>query len=149
MRTPGTSVTLAAGAATLAIPVADAAAAALKAAPKAKTKVATGTKSFTGQPGSAGRWGEVEVTIVVKKTTTTNLTTRKKTVTRRITSVTVPSYPDHTNRSIFINQQALPMLVQETLQAQSTGIQMVSGATDTSYGFQSSLQSAILAAKAW
>ena len=147
------TLTLAAGAATLAIPVADAAAAALKPAattvPKAKTKVTTATRSFTGQAGSADRWGDVEVTIVVKKTTTTNLTTKKKTVARRITSVTVPVYPDHTDRSVFINQQALPTLVQETLQAQSTGVQMVSGATDTSYGFQESLQSAILAAKAW
>lgn len=147
------TLTLAAGAATLAIPVADATAAALKPAAttagKAKTKVTTSTRSFTGQSGSAGRWGDIEVTIVVKKTTTTNLTTRRKTVARRITSATVPVYPNHTDRSIFINQQALPMLVQETLQAQSTGIQLVSGATDTSYGFQESLQSAILAAKAW
>jgi uncharacterized protein with FMN-binding domain len=145
-----TTLTLAAGAATLAVPVADAtAAAAHPAAPAAKTKVTTATRSFTGQPGSAGRWGDVEVTIVVKKTTTTNLTTKKKTVARKITAVKVPAYPDHTDRSIFINQQALPLLVQETLQAQSTGIQLVSGATDTSEGYQESLQSAILAARAW
>ena len=153
MYAPRKTLTIAAGAATLAIPAADATAAALTpaatTATKAKTKVTTASKSFTGQAGSAGRWGDVEVTIVVKKTTTTNLTTKKKTVTRRITSATVPVYPNHTDRSIFINQQALPMLIQETLQAQSTGIQMISGATDTSYGFQSSLQSAILAAKAW
>lgn len=146
------TLTLAAGAATLAIPVADGTAAALQpttATAKAKTKVTTATRSFTGQAGSADRWGDVEVTIVVKKTTTTNLTTRKKTVARKMTSVTVPVYPNHTDRSIFINQQALPTLIEETLQAQSTGIQMVSGATDTSDAFQESLQSAILAAKAW
>ena len=61
----------------------------------------------------------------------------------------MPVSPNHTDRSIFINQQALPYLIQETLQAQSTGINMISGATDTSYAFQSSLQAAILAARAW
>ncbi len=58
-------------------------------------------------------------------------------------------FPNHTDRSIFINEQALPLLVQETLKAQSTGIDLVSGATDTSYAFQDSLQSAILAARRW
>ena len=61
----------------------------------------------------------------------------------------VPVYPDHTDRSIFINQQALPLLIQETIQAQSSAIDMVSGATDTSQAFQQSLQSAILKARAW
>ena len=112
-----------------------------------KKKVVTVSKSFTGTPGSADRWGEVQVTIVVRKTTTTVLKTKKQTVTRRITSVTVPVYPDHTGRSVFINQQALPILIQETLQAQSTGIDMVSCATYTSQGYVESLQSAIDAAK--
>jgi uncharacterized protein with FMN-binding domain len=114
-----------------------------------KKKVVTATKSFTGTAGNADRWGDVIVTITVKKTTTTVIKTKKKTVTRKITKVTVPEYPNHTDRSIFINQQALPILVQETLQAQSTSIDLVSGATDTSYGFGSSLQSAILHAKSW
>ena len=113
-----------------------------------KKKVVTVTKSFTGTLGQADRWGNVEVTIVVKKTTTTVLKTKKSTVTRRITAVKVPVFPDHTDRSIFINQQAIPMLVQETLQAQSTQINLIGGATATSYGFAQSLQSAILKAKA-
>jgi uncharacterized protein with FMN-binding domain len=115
----------------------------------AKKKVVTATKSFTGTAGSADRWGDVQVTIVVRKTTTTNLTTKKKTVARKILSVKVPEYPNHTDRSVFINQQALPLLIQETIKAQSSGIDLISGATDTSQGFEQSLQSAILAAKAW
>jgi uncharacterized protein with FMN-binding domain len=115
----------------------------------AKVKLVTATKSFTGAYGSAGRWGDLEVTIVVKKTTTTNLTTKKKTVKRKITSVSVPVYPNHTNRSIYINQQALPLLVQETIQAQSASVDMISRATDTSDAFQQSLQSAVLKAKGW
>ena len=134
-------------AATLALPAVNALAATPKTTPK--KKVVNKWKSFTGVLGSADRWGDVQVTIVVKKTTTTNLTTKKKTVKRRITGVKVPVYPDHTGRSVFISEQALPYLIQETIQAQSTAIDLVSGATYTSEGYASSLQSAILKARAW
>ena len=136
------------GATALALPNVNAWAAASAQTSTAKTKVVTTKKSFTGAAGTADRWGDVQVTIVVKKTTTTNLKTKKKTVKRRITAVSVPVYPNHTDRSVFINQQALPLLIQETIKAQSTGIDLVSGATDTSDGFVQSLQSAILKAKA-
>ena len=134
------------GATALALPNANALAA-INTTPK--TKIVTATRSFTGTAGRADRWGDVQVTIVVKKTTTTNLKTKKKTVTRRFTSVKVPVYPDHTDRSVFINQNALPTLIQEAIQAQSAHIYIVSGATNTSDGFAQSLQSAILQEKAW
>ena len=106
---------------TLALPTTNAWAA--TPAPKATTpkkRVVVATRTFTGTAGFAGRWGDVQVTIVVKKTTTTNLATKKMTVKRKITSVKVPVYPDHTDRSVFINQQALPYLIQETIRAQSS-----------------------------
>jgi hypothetical protein len=83
----------------------------------------------------------------VEKTTTT-VGTRKK-VTRKITSVTVPVYPNHTDRSVFISQQAIPLLTQEvlTMMQLNPNIQLVGGATATSYAFAQSLQAAILAAK--
>jgi uncharacterized protein with FMN-binding domain len=137
------------GATALALPNATAWAAATSPKTTPRTKVVTTTKSFTGAAGQADRWGYVQVTIVVKKTTTTNLKTRKKTVTRKFTSVKVPVYPDHTDRSVFINQNALPTLIQEAIQAQSAHIYIVSGATNTSDGFAQSLQSAILQARAW
>jgi uncharacterized protein with FMN-binding domain len=148
------AITVVLGTATLALPGVNAwgAAATQKAtaqATKAKVKVVTTRKSFTGTPGFAGRWGDVQVTVVVRKTTTTNLTTKKKTVKRRITSVTVPVYPDHTDRSVFISERALPTLVAETIQRQSAAIDLVSGATDTSEGYVQSLQAAILAERAW
>ena len=135
------------GAAALALPNVNAWAAATT--QTAKTKVVTATRSFTGTAAQADRWGDVQVTIVVKKTTTTNLTTGKKTVKRKITAARTPVYPNHTDRSVFINQRALPILIRETIQTQSSGVDMVSGATDTSSAFQQSLQSAILKAKAW
>ena len=135
------------GATALALPTVNAVAATAATTPKAK--VVTATRSFTGGLGQADRWGDVQVTIVVRRTATTNRATRRTTVSRRITAVKVPVYPDHTDRSVFINQQALPALISETIQAQSTSIQFVSGATDTSQGFDESLQAAILKAKAW
>jgi uncharacterized protein with FMN-binding domain len=42
-----------------------------------------------------------------------------------------------------INQQAVPILRSEALQAQSANIQLVSGASDVSGAFVQSLQSAI------
>ncbi len=133
----------------LALPSVDAWAAANQTVAKTvvKKKVVVVSKSFAGTAAQADRWGNVQVTIVVKKTTTTIGT--KKTVKRKITAVTVPMYPNHTDRSIYINQNALPVLVQETLQAQSTAINMVSGATNTSDAFDQSLQAAIISAKAW
>lgn len=124
----------------LALPIADA-----TAATRATTKKIVVSKRFSGSVASVDRWGSLQVTIVVRKTTT--ITGTKKKVTRRITAVSVPTYPNHTDRSVFINQNALPTLKAETLRAQSANINMVSGATDTSYGFAQSLQAAILKAK--
>ncbi|HEY2073727.1 MAG TPA: hypothetical protein VGG88_09145 [Gaiellaceae bacterium] len=119
------------------------AAATLAATPK---KVVTTKKTVTGPQAVADRWGYVEVTLVVKKTTTT-IGTHKK-VTRKITGVNVPVFPNHTDRSIFINDQAIPWLKQEVLQAQfNPNIQIIGGATATSYAFGQSLQAALLAAK--
>ena len=133
------SITAAVGAVVIALPVANAAAA-------AKKKVITSTKTVTGPQAVADRWGYIQITLVVKKTTTI-VGTHKK-VTRKITNVGVPVYPNHTDRSVFINEQALPYLTQEVLQAQfNPNISMISGATATSFAFEQSLQAAILQAE--
>lgn len=112
----------------------------------AAKKTVTVTKTVAGPQAIADRWGYVEVTLVVKKTTTT-VGTHKK-ITRKITAVSVPVFPNHTDRSIFINQQAIPWLKQEVLQAQfNPNINMVGGATATSYAFGQSLQAALILAK--
>jgi uncharacterized protein with FMN-binding domain len=127
-------------AAVLSLPVVDA-----TAAVRAASKKVVVTKSFSGSTVSVDRWGDLRVAITVRKTTT--ITGSKRKVTRRITAVSVPVYPSHTDRSVFINQQAIPLLRSETLRAQSANIDFVSGATDTSDAFVQSLQSAILKAK--
>ncbi len=128
-------------AAALALPVVDASAATTKAAAR---KIVV-TKRFSGSVVSVDRWGNLQVTIVVRKTTT--ITGTKKKVTRKLTAIAVPLYPNHTDRSVFINENALPTLKSEALRAQRADIDMVSGATDTSEAFARSLQAAILKAR--
>jgi uncharacterized protein with FMN-binding domain len=134
------SITVLLSVAALSLPIVDA-----TAASRATTRKIVVSKRFTGSVTSVDRWGNLQVTIVVRKTTTTTGT--KKKVTRKITAVSVPTYPNHTDRSIYINQTALPILKSEALRAQSASINMVSGATDTSDAFAQSLQAAILKAK--
>jgi uncharacterized protein with FMN-binding domain len=61
----------------------------------------------------------------------------------KITDVAVIQYPNGNGRDQEINATALPILVQETISAQSAQIDMVSGATITSGGYLTSLQSAL------
>jgi uncharacterized protein with FMN-binding domain len=62
----------------------------------------------------------------------------------KILNVGMASIDDGGNpRSESIDQQAIPILEQEALQAQGAGIQGVSGASYTSAGFTQSLQSAL------
>ena len=52
-------------------------------------------------------------------------------------------YPNDRRTSQEINAQVMPWLKQEAIQAQSANIDIISGATLTSEGFQMSLQSAL------
>lgn len=112
-----------------------------------RKRVSTVTKSFTGSPGNAGRYGEVQITIVIEKTATT--IGKKTTVKRRMVAIRIPVYPNHTDRSIRISQQALPILAQEALHAQSAKVDILSGATYTSQGFVGSLSDALTRARGW
>jgi uncharacterized protein with FMN-binding domain len=109
------------------------------------TKRKVVTRKFTGSTFEADRYGALQVTIVVRKTTVKR--NGRASVTRKITSIGVPVYPNETGRSVFISQNALPILRSEALRAQSARIDLVSGATYTSEAFASSLQSAILKAR--
>jgi uncharacterized protein with FMN-binding domain len=131
----------------LALTVTSAAASAATTAKAAPKKVIVANKSFTGATAQADRWGNLQVTILVRKTTT--IAGGKTTVKRQITSIKVPVYPDHTNRSVYISNNSLPTLIQEAVKAQSAHIYIVSGATYTSDAFAYSLQAAITKDKAW
>jgi uncharacterized protein with FMN-binding domain len=63
---------------------------------------------------------------------------------KKISKVTIATLSDGGNyRSQSIDQQSIPMLEQQALQAQSAQIQGVSGASYTSAGFAQSLQGAL------
>jgi uncharacterized protein with FMN-binding domain len=65
----------------------------------------------------------------------------------KLTNVQFLQWPNDRSRSVRINQQALPWLVQEAIQAQSGNVNAISGATDSSVAFTQSLQSALSAAQ--
>ncbi len=61
----------------------------------------------------------------------------------RITDVVFLDYPSDRKTSQEINTQAMPLLKQEAIQAQSANVDIVSGATQTSLAFMKSLQAAL------
>lgn len=65
----------------------------------------------------------------------------------KLTDVQFLQYPIDRDESNQINQQAMPMLKQEAIQAQSATVAIVSGATDSSQAFMQSLASALSQAK--
>jgi uncharacterized protein with FMN-binding domain len=89
----------------------------------------SGTTATVTGDSTDTRWGPVQVQITVAG--------------GKITDVKVVDYPNGNGRDQQINARALPILVQETLNAQSAHIDMVSGATVTSEGYLGSLQSAL------
>ena len=96
---------------------------------KSSTAASTGvTGTFDGNTAST-RWGPVQVRIVVKD--------------GKIIDASALKSPDGDRRSQSISNQAIPYLVQETLAAQSAQISGVSGASYTSNGWFTSLQSAL------
>ncbi|WP_182899297.1 FMN-binding protein [Microbispora sp. H10830] len=102
------------------------------------------TGSWTGQGATAGvtnggqtltgdsadtRWGPVQVAIVISG--------------GKMAGIKVLDAPANNHRDIRINNEALPILNEEALTAQSAQIDTVSGATYTSEGYIRSLQSAL------
>lgn len=65
----------------------------------------------------------------------------------KVSDVRFLDYPSDRGTSVMINQQAMPYLRQEAIQAQSAPVDIVSGATDSSGAFNQSLASALHQAK--
>lgn len=66
----------------------------------------------------------------------------------KITDVEFLQYPNDRPNSVQINTQAMPLLKQEAIQAQSAQVDGVTGATDTSQAFVQSLTAALTKAQA-
>jgi uncharacterized protein with FMN-binding domain len=114
----------------------------------AAAALGTGAFTFAASPSGAARtaaslagdgtfsgrreyayYGFVRVQAVVKNGT--------------LTDVKVLEYPNDNGRSHYINSVALPYLIQEAVDAQSSRVDVISGATFTSVAFTKSLQEAL------
>jgi uncharacterized protein with FMN-binding domain len=84
--------------------------------------------TFTG-PEVDAFYGLVQVKVVVQN--------------GKISDVQVPEYPTDRRTSQMINQQAVPWLQQEAMQAQNANVDIITGATLTSQAFAQSLQTAL------
>ncbi|MGW6404669.1 FMN-binding protein [Streptomyces sp. NPDC055134] len=86
------------------------------------------TRTVTGSPVQT-RYGPVQVELTLNDA--------------KITAARAVQAPGGDPRSQQINADAIPTLIEETLDAQSARIDTVSGATYTSEGYINSLQSAL------
>jgi uncharacterized protein with FMN-binding domain len=102
-----------------------------KASSTTKTTTKTGTPTSVSYVGAAEqtRYGIVQVKITVRA--------------KKITNVSFVQLTAFDGRSQQINAGAAPVLLQETLKAQSAHVNSVSGASYTSQGYVQSLQSAL------
>jgi uncharacterized protein with FMN-binding domain len=89
--------------------------------------------TYTGSAVDVGRgYGTVQVEVTVTG--------------GKVVDVTALAVPQNDPRSAQISTQAVPMLVQQAISAQSSSIAGISGATYTSTGFAESLRSALVQA---
>lgn len=108
----------------------------------------TGTAGSTGTTGSTAASGSGSGTFAgsVSRTRFGNVQVQITVSAGKITDVTALQLTDEDRRSVSISNRAAPLLRSEVLQAQSANVQSISGATVTSDGYLSSLQSALDAA---
>ncbi len=84
--------------------------------------------SYTGSVANA-YYGSVQVEAIIRN--------------GQLADVKFLQYPNSHSASVYINQQAMPYLTQEAIQAQSANVNGISGATFTSQAFAQSLASAL------
>ncbi len=100
--------------------------------PMTQASFNTTSGTFTGQREYA-YYGYVQVQAVVQK--------------GRLQKVKVLEHPNDNGTSRYINSVAMPYLVKEAVQAQSSRVSLISGATLSSEAFVKSLSSALSKAK--
>lgn len=65
----------------------------------------------------------------------------------KVADVSFLQYPNTHSYSVYVNSVAMPILSKEAIQGQNAQVNIVSGATQTSLGFQQSLAAALTQAK--
>ena len=85
------------------------------------------------------RWGEIQVVLIVRKRTTTIGTKRPSPEDHRSAATRLAEPGRHAH--LGLNREVLPLLSQQVLESSSRRtIDYISEATDTSIGFEKSLQ---------
>ena len=113
---------------------------------RSSTGSASASRSPSGVASSSARPASGSVRGALVQTPYGNVQVRVYYTGKQITDVQALHLTDSSDTSVSISAGAEPILRQEALAAQSAQIDMVSGATYTSEGYQQSLQSAIDAA---
>lgn len=88
--------------------------------------------TYVGQSANA-YYGNVQVEAVIRG--------------GQLTDVKFLDYPKDRSYSLYVSSQATPYLREEAIKTQNANVDIVSGATDTSYAFRESLASALAQAK--
>lgn len=96
--------------------------------PTARNRQGLVDGTYTG-PAANAYYGNVQIQAIVQN--------------GRITALRALQYPSDRRTSLFINSQALPMLRDEVIAAQSARVDIISGATLTSRAFIRSLSQAL------
>lgn len=107
------------------------------------SKASSSAPSASAAPASGGQYQDGTYTGSSVNVFYGNVQVSVKIAGGVIKNVSFLQYPNSHSTSVMINQQAMPYLIQEAIQAQSAHVQIISGATFTSEGFQQSLQAAL------
>lgn len=104
--------------------------------------------SMPMHPGHIGIYRDGEYTGKVVDVYYGNVEVRAFIQNSELADVQFLQYPNDRQTSLYISSLAIPALREEAIQAQSANVDTISGATATSEGFVSSLEDALLRAKA-
>lgn len=105
------------------------------------------TSSSSGLPPSQGSFKDGIYTGSIEDVFYGDIQVKATIAQGRLDTIEFLKYPDDQQTSIMINTQMMPILTQEAIQKQSSEVDIVSGATDSSEGFRRSLSDALSQAK--
>ena len=103
----------------------------------------TPTAKPSSTPSNAGPYKDGTYTSPVEDAYYGNVQIKVSVQNGHISDVSFLQYPSDRSTSRYINSQAMPYLIQETIQSQNSNVDIVSGATDTSYAFIQALKNIV------
>jgi len=105
------------------------------------------SSSGSGLPPTRGKFKEGIYTGSIEDVFYGDIQVRASIINGKLDAIEFLKYPNDQRTSIMINTEMIPILTEEALQKQSSDVDIVSGATDSSEGFRRSLANALDQAK--